>query len=324
MSPAPFVKTIALAVAVVGLLLLDVRRTLADEEFVGPFPSWRDLKRDYGAVGDGRSDDTKALQKAARRPHQARESLRALPAGRHVPLDRHGQDRPQSAHRLPGRHPDRRGPCAGGAALGRTQGWRHGPVGRLVFQNLPAHPRRCRQGRHGAALRSSFFHIQRDERYPLPEPREWTCLRRPEIPGPGRERGAALPLRPLWRRAADGRVELDGHLGLVLPIYELRPRRPQRHGQLARLAELVPAFQNLRCQHPEPDGLLGGQQHQHRPRSASSTSAPAIPWGSPTSITGNLESSTRPATGRPCSPTLAPTWSWTMSFGCRPKPERCA
>jgi hypothetical protein len=34
------------------------------EEFVGPFPSWADLKRDYGAVGDGQADDTAALQRA--------------------------------------------------------------------------------------------------------------------------------------------------------------------------------------------------------------------------------------------------------------------
>ena len=34
------------------------------EEFVGPFPSWADLKRDYGAVGDGVADDTAALQLA--------------------------------------------------------------------------------------------------------------------------------------------------------------------------------------------------------------------------------------------------------------------
>jgi hypothetical protein len=34
-----------------------------DEEFAGPFPSWRDVKRDYGAVGDGKADDTAAIQR---------------------------------------------------------------------------------------------------------------------------------------------------------------------------------------------------------------------------------------------------------------------
>jgi hypothetical protein len=39
-------------------------RADSDEEFVGPFPSWRDLKRDYGAKGDGKSDDSAAVQRA--------------------------------------------------------------------------------------------------------------------------------------------------------------------------------------------------------------------------------------------------------------------
>jgi hypothetical protein len=34
------------------------------EEFSGPFPSWRNLKTFYGAVGDGKADDTAALQHA--------------------------------------------------------------------------------------------------------------------------------------------------------------------------------------------------------------------------------------------------------------------
>jgi Pectate lyase superfamily protein len=34
------------------------------DEFVGPFPSWSNLKRDFGAVGDGIADDSNAVQAA--------------------------------------------------------------------------------------------------------------------------------------------------------------------------------------------------------------------------------------------------------------------
>lgn len=35
-----------------------------DEEFNGPFPSWKNVKTDFGAVGDGVADDTAAIQTA--------------------------------------------------------------------------------------------------------------------------------------------------------------------------------------------------------------------------------------------------------------------
>jgi hypothetical protein len=37
---------------------------VGDEEFVGPFPSWANVKTNYGAAGDGVTDDTAAIQTA--------------------------------------------------------------------------------------------------------------------------------------------------------------------------------------------------------------------------------------------------------------------
>jgi hypothetical protein len=41
-----------------------VAHAMGDEEFVGPFPSWANVKTSYGAAGDGISDDTAAIQNA--------------------------------------------------------------------------------------------------------------------------------------------------------------------------------------------------------------------------------------------------------------------
>ena len=47
-----------------GLGRLAVRAGAAPtEEFVGPLPGWKNLKIDFGAVGDGKANDTAAFQR---------------------------------------------------------------------------------------------------------------------------------------------------------------------------------------------------------------------------------------------------------------------
>ena len=50
--------------ALATITLFGSPATAAGEEFAGPFSSWADVRRDYGAKGDGRADDTAAVQKA--------------------------------------------------------------------------------------------------------------------------------------------------------------------------------------------------------------------------------------------------------------------
>ncbi len=55
-------KTVLLA-TLAFCFLLTAGAAPGDEEFVGPFPSWKNVKTDYGAVGDGKADDTAAIQR---------------------------------------------------------------------------------------------------------------------------------------------------------------------------------------------------------------------------------------------------------------------
>ncbi len=52
-------KPAIIALTCIALLHCSAR----SDEFVGPFPSWKNVKTDYGAVGDGKADDTDAIQK---------------------------------------------------------------------------------------------------------------------------------------------------------------------------------------------------------------------------------------------------------------------
>jgi hypothetical protein len=56
------------------------------EEFAGPFPSWRNVKTDYGAIGDGKANDTQAIQRALDDMKTVRENewcVLYFPAGRY-------------------------------------------------------------------------------------------------------------------------------------------------------------------------------------------------------------------------------------------------
>jgi hypothetical protein len=58
-------------------------RAMGDEEFVGPFVNWASVKSDYGAAGDGVTDDTAAIQNALDSLGSARPTL-YFPAGTYL------------------------------------------------------------------------------------------------------------------------------------------------------------------------------------------------------------------------------------------------
>ena len=73
---------------------------LIDDEFVGPFASWVNVKTECGAVGDGKADDTSAIQKGLDiiNPANAKRKVLFIPAGAYritktlnVPRTEHAQ-----------------------------------------------------------------------------------------------------------------------------------------------------------------------------------------------------------------------------------------
>ncbi|MHB9025000.1 MAG: glycosyl hydrolase family 28-related protein [Armatimonadota bacterium] len=64
-------------------LMVFAKPIVPPAEFYGPFPSWANVKTEYGAVGDGKTDDTAAIQKALEEIHLLKSPKKVLyfPAG---------------------------------------------------------------------------------------------------------------------------------------------------------------------------------------------------------------------------------------------------
>lgn len=87
-------------------------KPLNDVRFFGPFTSWLDVKRDFGALGDGKADDTEALQRGlnAIRVPEGKTAVLYLPAGEYritQPLRIVRDSHSESMHiGVLGQHPD--------------------------------------------------------------------------------------------------------------------------------------------------------------------------------------------------------------------------
>ena len=82
-------------------------------EFIGPFPSWANVKTEFGAVGDGKADDTAAIQKALESVRSSSSPKKVLyfPAGIYritstLRLDRISHNEPLGMS-ITGEHPEK-------------------------------------------------------------------------------------------------------------------------------------------------------------------------------------------------------------------------
>jgi hypothetical protein len=100
------------------------------DEFAGPFPSWANV-RDYGAVGDGKADDTAAIQKALDDLRQSNFPKRVLwfPAGTYRITD--------TLKLLRGTHNESNGLCIFGEDPEKTILKWDGPVDGVMFLYNP-------------------------------------------------------------------------------------------------------------------------------------------------------------------------------------------
>ena len=256
-------RCLVFLIVVVLLACLVPATFAAEEEFVGPFASWLDVRRDFGASRRRQERRHAGLAAGTGRDPRAQAGQCALPARRDVSDHADPENRAQGP---PGQHGHggRRRSGKRRAPLGRPGRRNDVPVGCLVRQAFATDLRRRRPCGDLPALWTAVLHLQRNQRPGLARRQVRHRFRRPRYGRTGGERGPSLPLPAVRRGHPDRQLELHGHLGLVLPLRGLRPRHLQRDGQLARLGEPLPPLEDLGRQPDEPDGLLGGQQHQRR------------------------------------------------------------
>ena len=113
------------------------------EEFVGPFPSWANVKTDFGAIGDGSADDTEAFQKALD-TFQQKSNVLFLPAGVYRITRTLTMTNRQCLSLLG------RGPSQDGHQMGRGGRRYHAAVQRRLLRQVRAHHvERQREEGHG-------------------------------------------------------------------------------------------------------------------------------------------------------------------------------
>jgi len=216
------------------LCVTSLSLSASDEEFVGPFASWRDLKRDYGAAGDGKTNDSKALQRALNELTKHKKAcVLYIPAGTYRLTVTVQTNRKE--------HTD----CQGVAVIGED------PSSTILLWDGPADGTMLQwDAWYSKISRLAFDGRRQAGTGLLYGPAFSTYNETSDLVFRNMKNGLVFGGEKTKRnRGTNSKLELDGHLDLVLPIRGLRTRHFQRDGQLARMAQPLYTLTHRRCRH---------------------------------------------------------------------------